>query len=136
MARHRLLVDSLAQAFWETDPQGLITTDSPSWRKTTGQTTEEWLGEGWAAAVHPDDRNYALRQWREAVAANRNVDAEFRLRSAQGGWRWTNKVLEPVLLGACSNTSWVAVQRSTFARTVCTWRLHFCLAARKRLRRS
>ncbi|MCQ0972263.1 GAF domain-containing protein [Paracoccus sp. TK19116] len=80
-ARRRLL-----QPNWETDALGVVTTDSPSWRAHTGQTLEEWLGYGWLDAVHPDDRPYAERQWREAVAAHKTVDDEFRLapRMANG----------------------------------------------------
>ncbi|MBM6592951.1 PAS domain-containing protein [Microvirga pudoricolor] len=96
-ARQRLLIDSWAQAVWETDGSGVVIADSPSWRAYTGQTLEEWLGYGWLNAIHPDDRAYAEHQWREAVAARGKVDAEFRLRSPGGGWRWTNVRAAPVL---------------------------------------
>jgi len=96
-ARHRLLLDSWAQAVWETNSEGEVVTDSPTWRAYTGQTLEEWLGYGWLDAIHPDDRDYAERQWREAIAARSLVDAEFRLRSPDGGYRWTNVRAAPVL---------------------------------------
>jgi PAS domain S-box-containing protein len=96
-ARHRLLIESWAQAIWETDANGVVVADSPSWRVYTGQTLEEWLGYGWVDAIHPDDRAYAERQWREAIAARGLVDAEFRLRAPDGGWRWTNVRAAPVL---------------------------------------
>jgi PAS domain S-box-containing protein len=95
--RHRLLIESWAQAVWETDARGVVVADSPSWRVYTGQTLQEWLGYGWVDAIHPDDRAYAGQQWREAIAARRLVDAEFRLRSPDGGWRWTNVRAAPVL---------------------------------------
>lgn len=87
---YKTLLESFAQATWETDAQGLVVSDSPSWRAYTGQTLEQWLGEGWVAAIHPDDRPYALHQWQQAVGQQRPVNAEFRLRSPDGGWRWTN----------------------------------------------
>ena len=96
-SRHRLLVDSWAQAVWETDANGVVVTDSPSWRAYTGQTLDEWLGYGWLDAIHPEDRAYAERQWREAVAAQALVNAEFRLRALDGDWRWTNVRAAPVL---------------------------------------
>jgi len=95
--RHRLLVDSWAQAIWETDSEGVVVKDSPSWRAYTGQTFEEWLGYGWLDAIHPDDREYAGRQWRDAVAAKSLVDGEFRMRAPDGTWRWTNVRAAPVL---------------------------------------
>ncbi|OZI05749.1 hypothetical protein BWI93_23985, partial [Siphonobacter sp. BAB-5385] len=87
---YQIFMESFAQAFWETDAKGMVTTDSPSWRAYTGQSLEEWLGEGWAKAVHPDDQEYALSQWQEAARLRQPVNAEFRLRSPTGGWRWTN----------------------------------------------
>ena len=63
-ARNRLLIESWAQALWETDPDGVVVADSPSWRAYTGQTVEQWLGYGWLDAIHPDDRALAERQWR------------------------------------------------------------------------
>ncbi len=96
-ARHRLLIESWTQAVWETSADGVVVADSPSWRAYTGQTLEEWLGYGWLDAIHPDDRAYAARQWREAVADHGLVNAEFRLRTRGGGWRWTNVRAAPVL---------------------------------------
>lgn len=96
-ARHRLLLDSWAQAVWETDAEGVVVADSPSWRAHTGQTFDEWVGYGWLDAVHPGDRAWAERQWRQAVATRSQVNAEFRLRSPDGGWGWTNVRATPVL---------------------------------------
>lgn len=39
--RHRLLIESWAQAVWETDAAGVVVADSPSWRAYTGQTPDE-----------------------------------------------------------------------------------------------
>lgn len=123
-ARARLLVGALAQATWETDAQGLVTVDSPSWRAYTGQTIDEWLGWGWLDAVHPDDRAYAGRQWADAVATRSNVDAKFRLRDAGGGWRWTNVRAMP-LLGAHGRVrKWLGVNIDIDASTRTQQALH------------
>jgi PAS domain-containing protein len=53
--------------------------------------------ERWLNAIHPDDRKYAERQWREAVSAQRRVDAEFRLRAPDGSYRWSNMRAVPLL---------------------------------------
>ncbi|MEG3177704.1 PAS domain-containing protein [Sphingomonas sp. RB3P16] len=108
-ARNSLLVGSWAQAQWETDGNGVVVADSPSWRDHTGQTFEEWLGYGWLDAIHPDDRAYAEKQWREAIAAHGLVDAEFRLRAPDGGWRWTNVRAAPVLDAEGGLAKWVGM---------------------------
>jgi PAS domain S-box-containing protein len=114
--RHRMLIESWAQAVWETDGAGVVVTDSPSWRAYTGQTLEEWLGYGWLDAIHSDDRAYAERQWRDAMAACRVVNAEFRLRAPDGGWRWTNVRAAPVLDEAGKIEKWAGINIDIDAR--------------------
>lgn len=114
--RHRLLIKSWTQAVWETDADGVVVADSPSWRAYTGQTLDEWLGYGWLHAVHPEDRAFAERQWRDAIAAVSVVNAEFRLRAPDGGWRWTNVRAAPVLDPDGGVEEWVGMNIDVDAR--------------------
>jgi PAS domain S-box-containing protein len=107
--RFRVLVEAIAQATWETDAAGVVVADSPSWRAYTGQTLAQWLGYGWLEAIHPQDRAHAERQWREAVAACRNLDGEYRLRSPDGGWRWTNVRAAPIRSAEGEVVKWVGM---------------------------
>jgi PAS domain S-box-containing protein len=116
--RYRCLVESFAQAVWEAEASGFVSADSPSWRAYTGQSIEEWLGYGWFNAVHPDDRMHAEQQWREAVSANRTIDAEFRLRHALGGWRWTNFRATPVYAEDGTVLKWIGMNVDINARKV------------------
>ena len=115
-ARYRLVTESWAQAIWETDARGVVVDDSPSWRAYTGQTPDEWLGYGWLDAIHSDDRSYAEREWRDAMVARGMVDAEFRLRAPDGGWRWTNIRAAPVLDAAGEVSKWVGINIDIDAR--------------------
>jgi PAS domain S-box-containing protein len=115
-ARHRLLIESWAQAVWETDASGAVVVDSPSWRAYTGQTLDEWLGYGWLDAIHPDDRAFAERQWREAIAAQGLVDAEFRLRAPGGEWRWTNVRAAPMTRANGQIEKWFGLNIDITAR--------------------
>jgi PAS domain S-box-containing protein len=133
--RFRKLVEVNAQAVWETNAAGEVVADSPSWRAYTGQTFNEWKGYGWVNAVHPDDRGFAERQWREAVAAGRDVNAEFRLKCARGGWRWTNVRATPLLNADGSIRKWVGMNIDIDARKRAEDALHPGVAvgrARKR----
>ena len=106
----RLIAEGIAQATWETDAEGQIATDSPSWRTYTGQTFQEWLGRGAADAIHPEDREAVQKYWYEAIAARGPIDAEFRLRhAASGGWRWTNVRASPLLNDDGSVRKWVGM---------------------------
>lgn len=108
-ARHSLLIGTWAQAVWETDANGVVVADSPSWRAYTGQRLDEWLGYGWLDAIHPDDRAYAEQQWREAIAVRGLLNADFRLRNREGGFRWTNVRAAPVLDHAGGIEKWAGM---------------------------
>jgi PAS domain S-box-containing protein len=109
LADYQRLLGLVAQAVWETDANGYVVVDSPSWRAYTGQSLEAWLGEGWIGAIHPDDQAYALAQWQEAVQKRQTVHAEFRLQSPDGGWRWTNVKAMPVLQPDGSIQRWLGI---------------------------
>ncbi|UJH93056.1 PAS domain S-box protein [Antarcticibacterium sp. 1MA-6-2] len=94
--RFRDLVESSAIAVWETNGEGFVVQDSPSWRKFTGQTLEQWLGTGWANAIHPEDREYAEKNWRVAVESQQKIDVEFRLKNGNNKFRWTNVKGTPI----------------------------------------
>ncbi|PQA59716.1 PAS domain S-box protein [Siphonobacter curvatus] len=102
---YQILLESFAQAFWETNAEGLVVVDSPSWRAYTGKS----LGEGWVKAVHPDDQEYALAQWQEAAKRLWPVNAEFRLQRPGGGWRWTNVRAIPILNADGSVKKWLGI---------------------------
>ncbi|MCC6295069.1 MAG: PAS domain S-box protein [Bryobacterales bacterium] len=74
---------------WTTDAGGHVHEDSPSWRAFTGQSKEEWMGDGWLNAIHPEDRAAARAAWSEAVRARSAYSIEYRLRHGGGEWRWT-----------------------------------------------
>ncbi|PKK34980.1 hypothetical protein BWI96_19310 [Siphonobacter sp. SORGH_AS_0500] len=106
---YHTLLSSFTQAFWETDGQGMVIKDSPSWQAYTGQSREGGMGEGWVAAVHPDDQPYALSQWQEAGRQKKRVDAEFRLQRPGGGYRWTNVKATPILNPDGSIKKWLGI---------------------------
>lgn len=96
-ARFRALATASAQIVWLTGPDGRPKEDSPSWRAFTGQSVDDWLSGRWTEALHPDDRDRVLTGWRDAVAAGRGLEAEYRLRRADGTWVWTAVRAAPVL---------------------------------------
>lgn len=84
----RTLVEATNQLIWTTAPGGVIDGPMGNWCAFTGQTEEEARGAGWLEAVHPDDRQRVGEAWAAAVAATGVYDCEYRLRGADGGYRW------------------------------------------------
>jgi len=85
--RYRSLVQAGAQVVWVTTPTGQIAEDSPEWRWITGQSLEEYLGNGWLDAIHPEDRERVEREWRECVGAGKVFDSRYRVRTKTGSYR-------------------------------------------------
>ncbi len=86
-ARYRSLVQAGAQVVWVTAPTGEIAEDSPEWRLITGQSLEEYLGNGWLDAIHPEDRDRVENAWRECVRTGRVFDNRYRVRTKAGAYR-------------------------------------------------
>jgi PAS domain S-box-containing protein len=85
--RYRSLVQAGAQVVWVTTPSGEIAEDSPEWRWITGQSLEEYVGNGWLDAVHSEDRERVERDWRECVEAGKVFDNRYRVRTKTGSYR-------------------------------------------------
>jgi len=85
--RYRSLVRGGAGVVWVAGPDGAMKEDSPEWRWITGQSTEDYLGHGWLAAGHPDDRERVERDWRECVRTGKIFDDRYRIRTKVGSYR-------------------------------------------------
>lgn len=88
-ARFRNMADNAPVMMWVTDPSGVCTYLNAGWYAFTGQEKGRGEGYGWLDAVHPDDRPAAERAFVTANAERRNYRVDFRLRRADGVYRWT-----------------------------------------------
>jgi PAS domain S-box-containing protein len=88
MQRHRSLVVATSQVIWNTDAEGQVVGDIPSWRAFTGQSREEIQGWGWLQSVHPDDQERTAGVWSAAVANRTRYETEYRLRRRDGVYRY------------------------------------------------
>lgn len=107
--RYRVLVEALSQIVWITEADGRIVEDSPSWRAFTGQTYEEWKGNGWLNAVHPEDRVRAQEDWERAVTLRSQYRTEYRVLNAAGEYRSTEARGVPVLDPEGRIVEWIGV---------------------------
>ena len=95
--RYRSLARATSQMVWTCNPQGEVITNQPDWRDYTDQSEEEILGWRWLDAIHPDDRDRIAKQWSDAIQTRNVYDTEFRLRRADGIYRYFNVRGVPVL---------------------------------------
>ena len=95
-ARFRNLANQSPMMVWVTDLDGSCTFLSQSWYEFTGQREEEALGHGWLEAVHPEDREMSGKAFVESNAAQTNFKIEYRLRGADGCYRWAIDAATPL----------------------------------------
>ncbi len=81
----------------------------PSWRAYTGQTVEEVIGLGWLDAIHPDDRERTNQVWMEAVQTRSLYDVEYRIRGADGNYRYFQGRGVPILDEDGNIQEWVGI---------------------------
>jgi PAS domain S-box-containing protein len=86
--RFRNIADHTPVMLWMTDESGYCTYLNRTWYDFTGQADHEGEGFGWLNAVHADDRPEAERAFVIANAERTPYEVDFRLRSADGSYRW------------------------------------------------
>jgi PAS domain S-box-containing protein len=74
---------------WVTDALGYSTYLNRRWYEFTGQENGAGEGFGWLEAVHPEDRAAAEGAFVSANAERRDYRVDFRLRRADGVFRWS-----------------------------------------------
>jgi len=107
--RMRLLLESYAQAFWETDEAGNFTTAVSSWRDYTEQIKEGQFLSYLINKIHPDDRQHTEKQWHEAFNTAENLNMEFRMKGPDGEWHWLNVLAVPIRDKNGTVTKWVGM---------------------------
>src|SRR4051812_29894860 len=86
--RFRFMADAAPLMIWRTDVNKSCTFLSKGWLDFTGRTLTEVLGSGWAADIHPGDLDGAYETYSSAFDAGRSFEMEYRLRRADGEYRW------------------------------------------------
>lgn len=86
--RFRRITDAAPAIVWALNPQGETTLLSRGWHEFTGQSVEETRGLGTAEVIHPDDRARVVERVQEALRGQRLFQDDYRIRAADGTYRW------------------------------------------------
>ena len=84
----RTMIDGIPSLAWSCLPDGKGEFLNQRWLEYTGLSQAQALGWGWQAAVHPEDLEPLMTKWRAALASGEGGEAEARLRSFDGEYRW------------------------------------------------
>lgn len=87
--RFRVLADAMPQMVWSTLPDGYHDYYNARWYEFTGMPEGSTDGEQWNGMFHPEDQPRAWESWRHSLATGDPYQIEYRLRRADGDYRWT-----------------------------------------------
>jgi diguanylate cyclase (GGDEF)-like protein/PAS domain S-box-containing protein len=73
---------------WSARPDGAVDFISDQLYEYTGLTAEQALDWDWTSALHPDDLDACRECWLECVRTGEAYEMEYRLRRADGAYRW------------------------------------------------
>ncbi|WP_452227500.1 PAS domain S-box protein [Lacinutrix cladophorae] len=84
----RRLSSNAPVAIFQTDKEGVCNFVNEEWVKYSGLTFEESLGFRWSSAIHIEDRDRVLNEWKQAVASQTELISDFRLLDKKGKTKW------------------------------------------------
>ena len=102
-----LIVEASA-ATWTVGADGYVV-DIPEWTALTGQSVDEIKGEGWMNAIHGEDLERVRSAWMTAIAHGSHYNTDYRVRCADGVYRWFNARGMPIVNVEGDIQQWIGV---------------------------
>jgi PAS domain S-box-containing protein len=82
------IVDNIPGFVWCASTDGQLIYINNRLSEYVGAPVESLWGQGWLDSVHPQDRKAALDTWKRCVATGAPMENQYRLRRADGVYRW------------------------------------------------
>ncbi len=80
---------------FSTDEAGQYRFVNAAWCRLTALPSTQATGDGWMAAIHPDDRQRVRHEWMAAIDGGADFRSEYRLAKGSGSGRWVRKTASP-----------------------------------------
>ncbi|MGY2734645.1 PAS domain S-box protein [Sphingomonas sp. UYP23] len=106
-AEFRTFAQAMPHQVWASQPDGLLDWFNERVYDYGGYVAGELVGNAWAAMVHPEDARLATERWGAALASGERYETEFRLRRADGTYRWHLARAVPIRAEDGSTTRWI-----------------------------
>ena len=87
-ARYRFMAEAIPVLIWTAEPDGRLDYVTDRVARYFGLPVEQILRDGWKDVVHPEDLPGVGARWGHSLATGEPYKVEFRLRAADGTFRW------------------------------------------------
>ena len=84
----RTLAQAIPSQVWSADADGSLNWFNEQVYRYSGTQPGQLTGDAWTVIVHGDDSEKVAAAWRASVATAQNFEVEYRIRRADGAWRW------------------------------------------------
>jgi PAS domain S-box-containing protein len=84
----RMLAQAMPSQVWTSGADGVVDWFNEQVYRYIGTPSGQLDRERWRQLVHADDRDGAIALWDAAVASGQTYETEFRIRRADGAYRW------------------------------------------------
>jgi PAS domain S-box-containing protein len=106
-AQFSALAQNMPNQVWTARADGWFDWFNDQTYRYTGAEPGSLLGIGWRACIHPEDLAGTIERWSKALATGHTFEAEFRLRDAQGHYRWHLGRAQPLTGARGEIAAWV-----------------------------
>ena len=93
--RFATLADAAPVGIWRTNARGDTLFVNSAFKRMTGLSDGQWEGSHWITAIHPDDFERVMADWKEILAAKAPFEAEWRWRRPDGEILWVSTTGAP-----------------------------------------
>ncbi len=87
-ARFRAISDTSPLGIFVSDTQGSCVYTNPAYQKISGLSLAQTLGTNWSMAIHPEDRERVLAEWRIAARNQAPFQTEYRFQQEDSRIVW------------------------------------------------
>jgi PAS domain S-box-containing protein len=110
--RFRSMADAAPVMIWVARPDQRRAFVNKAWLNFTGRTLRQEVGRGWMEGVHTEDLEACLATYEASFASHSGFQTEYRLRRADGEYRWVLDIGVPQFaldagftgyIGSCSD---------------------------------
>ena len=87
-ARFRTFAEAVPNHVWSASPDGKLEWANNPTYAYSGRETGDTIGDAWTERIHPDDMPLVGARWAASLASGDIYETEFRVRRADGVYRW------------------------------------------------